>query len=85
VTNLESPRLGYVFRGMAVFWWLFALADAVALPIVHAPLWLLPFNVVTVIAGVSIWRSGTRYIRGAREHHQFMERHRAFLAEWDLT
>jgi hypothetical protein len=82
--NLESPRLGYVFRGLAVFFWLWAVADVVAVLVVGAPLWVLPFNIITVLAGVSIWHSGSRELRSVREYRQHLARHRAFLAEWDL-
>lgn len=78
MSNLESTRSGWFFRGLGVFFMLLAIGLTVMDLIFDSAIW--PVNLVTLGCGFWCFHIGTRMIRSARKHRQFMEAHRAEIA-----
>ena len=76
MSNLESTRPGWISRAIGVGFILIGIGLTVWN--LQPPVWWLGvgLNVITVIAGAANFHLGTIRIRRAREHHEFMERHR---------
>ena len=79
MSDLESTRPGWFLRAFGISWILVAVGLAIwdlAIPRTH---WFVLLNIITLVAGVWNFHLGTAQIRRAREHHEFMEAHRALL------
>ena len=74
--NLESTRAGWVFRSLGALFILGAIGiTAWNIESGHASVAFI--NLVTFACGIWNIHLGGRQVRSAREHHQFMEDHRA--------
>jgi hypothetical protein len=77
MSNLESTRPGWIGRAVGAGFILAAIGLTVwDLLTPGGIVWL---NVITLAAGMVNFHLGTIRIRRAREHHEFMERHRQLI------
>jgi hypothetical protein len=76
MSDLESTRPGWILRAIGVGFIL--LANGLAAWDLQSlqPWWTAYINIITLVAGAWTFHLGTIRIRRAREHHEFMERHR---------
>jgi len=73
--NLESTRPGWTSRAIGIGFMLLAIGLTVwDLQVAGGIVWL---NAITFAAGAANFHLGTRQIRNARRHHEFMEKQRA--------
>jgi hypothetical protein len=76
MSDPESTRPGWISRALGIGWILLAIGLTVWDLQGHVR-WIAWLNIITLAAGVVNFHLGTIRIRRAREHHEFMEAHRA--------